>query len=85
MLDSSPVLSLLSLSFPLLMLSVLQWNMKGYYNNLPDLQLLINNLSPSVISIQESHLPVPLIRLNNTTHIFTIPLKTMDRNKALET
>lgn len=33
----------------------IQWNMNGLYNNLAELQILIRDYSPMVISIQESH------------------------------
>ena len=39
------------------MFSILQWNMKGYYNNLYELQTLIKDASPSIISIQETYIP----------------------------
>ncbi|XP_049316160.1 RNA-directed DNA polymerase from mobile element jockey isoform X1 [Bactrocera dorsalis] len=36
---------------------ILQWNLKGLFNNYPDLNILINEFSPHVIALQETHLP----------------------------
>uniref|UniRef100_A0A0K8VY27 Putative RNA-directed DNA polymerase from transposon X-element n=1 Tax=Bactrocera latifrons TaxID=174628 RepID=A0A0K8VY27_BACLA len=36
---------------------ILQWNMNGLLNNYPDLNILINEFSPDIISIQETHIP----------------------------
>lgn len=32
-----------------------QWNINGYFNNLADLELLVRDLSPTVLAIQEIH------------------------------
>lgn len=37
-------------------LKILQWNLNGYFNNQHSLQLLINELNPCIISLQETHL-----------------------------
>lgn len=37
-------------------MTIIQWNIRSYYNNLPELQLLIQQTSPSIICLQESHL-----------------------------
>jgi len=48
------------------MLKVLQWNFNGYINNYSQLQVLIKNHNPKIISLQETHLhstrniPIPI-------------------------
>jgi len=48
------------------MLKVLQWNLNGYINNYSQLQVLIKNHNPKIISLQETHLhstqniPIPI-------------------------
>lgn len=37
-------------------MAIINWNINGLYNNLTDLQILINDLSPKIITLQESHL-----------------------------
>lgn len=36
-------------------LKILQWNVKGYVNNYDELNVLIKNFSPNIISLQETH------------------------------
>ena len=38
------------------MISILQWNIHGYFNNYHELQLLIKDLKPSVLCLQETHI-----------------------------
>lgn len=37
-------------------LKLLQWNLNGYFNNLHELQLLMRELKPSDLALQETHL-----------------------------
>lgn len=38
------------------MISILQWNINGYFNNYHELQLLIKELNPSLLCLQETHI-----------------------------
>lgn len=44
---------------------IIQWNIKGYFNNYNQLDLLIRDTKPSVICLQETHIP------HNINHITT--------------
>lgn len=46
-------------------LKVIQWNINGLINNYHELQLIIKDYNPDIISIQETHIPV-----NHTNIIF---------------
>ena len=35
--------------------SILQWNINGYFSHLEMLQLLANEVNPSIIGLQETH------------------------------
>lgn len=39
------------------MVCILQWNLKGYWNNYQELQILLKELNPAIVSLQETHLP----------------------------
>lgn len=39
------------------MVKLLQWNIKGYYNNYTNLQVLLKEYAPSIIALNETHLP----------------------------
>ena len=45
-----------STSFVRPSLGVLQWNLNGFFNNYHELQLLINDIKPCIISLQETHI-----------------------------
>lgn len=52
-------------------LKILQWNLNGFYNNLHELQLLIQNNSPDIIALQETHHGTNSIRLNGYNSILS--------------
>lgn len=39
------------------MIKIIQWNNNGYNNNFNEQSLLINEYSPDIIAIQETHIP----------------------------
>lgn len=61
---------------------ILQWNIKGFYNNSHELQLLIKEHSPSLISLQETHLPhSKTAHISNlyTHYFFNLPQNTSSK------
>lgn len=40
------------------MFNILQWNINGFYNNYTELEILIKDISPHFIALQETHLAV---------------------------
>lgn len=38
-------------------LKIIQWNINGIYNNYTELQLILKNYSPAIITLQETHIP----------------------------
>ena len=59
------------------MLSIAQWNMNGYFNNNHELNLLINELSPDIICLQETHikpgLKNPLVPIKYNSYFYNLP------------
>lgn len=43
----------------------LQWNLNGFFNNLPDLELLVRNKQPAILALQEIH-KVTALTMDNT-------------------
>lgn len=43
----------------------IQWNINGFFNNLADLELLVNNMKPVVLALQEIH-KASVSSMNNT-------------------
>lgn len=39
-------------------LKIIQWNLNGFINNYHQLQLIIKDFNPDIISLQETHIPV---------------------------
>lgn len=46
-----------SLHYPNKALTILQWNMNGFINNFDELNVIIKEHNPSIISLQETHCP----------------------------
>lgn len=44
-------------------IKVIQWNLKGYINNFDELTILINNINPDIICLQETNLPFNSINI----------------------
>lgn len=38
-------------------LNILQWNIKGFFNNLDELNVLLKEHNPNLVSLQETHVP----------------------------
>jgi exonuclease III len=57
--------------------NIIQWNCRGLRLNLPDLQILIQNHSPAIISLQETHITdptyFPLRAFTHLSHLATTP------------
>lgn len=45
-------------------ITILQWNLNGFYNNLHQLQILIREKSPDIIALQETHHSMNPLHLN---------------------
>ena len=50
-------------------MSLIQWNLRGYFSNLPELQLLINEYNPLSICLQETKVRNGNIRIKDYTFI----------------
>lgn len=61
---------------------ILQWNINGFINNIHELQLLIKEHNPSLISIQETHCPYnfkPIPPKGYTAYFYNSPVNTSSK------
>lgn len=50
---------------------ILQWNCNGYFNNLQEIKLLLQDYQPNIIFLQESHLTGTIIPIITGYNIYT--------------